>query len=144
MQYKFRGKRIDNGEWVYGDKLTTPQGTFIIPDQADSEAKHLYGQGDWTLCVDSFFEVHPDSVGMLAQSQRYKGNDRDIYKDDIFTNKAGSLYVVIWNPLSVRFQLKTYKRGPGSGQCWPFEWTGYDNFSLIGNTTDNPELLEKQ
>lgn len=28
---QYRGKRIDNGEWVYGNGVKTPYGTYIIP-----------------------------------------------------------------------------------------------------------------
>lgn len=35
MQYKFRGKRSDNKEWVYGSLITTPDGTYIL-EEGDS------------------------------------------------------------------------------------------------------------
>lgn len=33
-EIKFRGKRIDNGEWIEGDLLRMNGHTFIFPDPA--------------------------------------------------------------------------------------------------------------
>lgn len=63
--YKFRGKRIDNGEWVHGYYakygFTNKEKDYIIPSYASA----LYG-----------FEVDPATVG------QYTGI-KDIYKGDI-------------------------------------------------------------
>jgi hypothetical protein len=141
-ELKFRGKRKDNGEWVYGGYCE-----FYVEYDTDESGETVESSsrlGHFIFMRNAIHEeVHPESVGQLAQSMRYQGVDREIYKDDIFINKKdASLYVVIWNPLSVRFQIKTHKIGEGSGQCWPFKWTGYDYFDLIGNTTDHPDLLK--
>ena len=72
---KFRGKRIDNGEWVYGD-LITGQGAkygnmYILPQT------QFYPSG----CNDlDGWNVIPDTVGQLRHINKYgEYYDGDIY-----------------------------------------------------------------
>ena len=56
---KYRGKRKDNGEWVYGDKVSVRKRCYIIcgiPATSDDVVLTFIGQG----CI---FEVIPETVG---------------------------------------------------------------------------------
>ena len=56
---KYRGKRKDNGEWVYGDKVSVRKRCYIIcgiPATSDDMVLTFIGQG----CI---FEVIPETVG---------------------------------------------------------------------------------
>ena len=55
---KFRGKRVDNGEFVFGDIAHTEVG----------------------ILMDGGFEVVPDSVAQLVG---YDANGREVYEDDV-------------------------------------------------------------
>lgn len=72
---KYRGKRVDNGEWVYGyyflmDNATISNPTYIIPVYASA----FYG-----------FEVIPETVG---QYTTFDANDKqELYKGDIVKTK---------------------------------------------------------
>ena len=75
-EIKFRGKQIDNGEWVYGDLSVgsaehgwDESKIFIIPRQLLLER----------------IEVHPDSVGQYIDLKDKNGKDLGWWEGDICT-----------------------------------------------------------
>lgn len=119
----FRGKKIDNGEWVEGCLFKMWKKTYI-----------LWGT---TNNVPDMIEVIPETVG------QYTGltdkNGVKIFEGDIVTipgSKRMGLPAEIWyNELKTTFEIRR---------------TGFNNISLfeaqewcevIGNIHDNPELL---
>ena len=126
----FRGKRIDNGKWVYGAYQPTVE----------------WGGRKWDVSIASATEygwledilVIPETVG------QYTGltdkNGRGIFEGDIikrFWLGAEIIYCVQYDSGNARFIGKAMnKRG----------FTTFDNdgemFEIIGNIHDNPELLE--
>jgi hypothetical protein len=74
-EIKFRGKRINNGEWVYGSLFY--------------ETKYTIGS-DITFIITDFtphgfvkFHVDPDSIGQLIGLKDKNGNNTCIYEGDI-------------------------------------------------------------
>ena len=152
----FRGKRIDNGEWVEGAycKHDTVK-VFLSSD--DPKTKHL-------IVADAFcdwgfepalvgHEVDPDTVGECCGGLRDK-NGKLIFEGDIFSIEDEIVAVVIFQDGC--FRMEEYglcgtwtesgfdECGGGWGviQCDPIDWYTIGDMEAIGNVTDNPELLK--
>lgn len=84
MKIKFRGKRLDNGEYVYGDFLhSVPMSSFTgIIDE------------------DGFVhEIKPDSQKQLVG---YDSNGVEVYEDDTLIGEEGIKkydYVALYQPM---------------------------------------------
>lgn len=122
-QIKFRGKRSDNGMWIDGDLVTslTPRGSMI-----KCPAIHtVYGT------IGTFF-VFPKTVG---QNTGFKDcNGREIYEDDIVTDKYGSIGKIAFTDYGWNVDC--------AGDLFPVVEMIEEGLQVIGNIYDNPELLE--
>lgn len=137
---KFRGRRIDNNEWVYGYlySLQLPSGEACMiltqdNNHLDNSLKPKYHLA-FTLWVDLFI-VNPVTVGQFTSL--YDKNGKEIYEGDIL--KADDVEL-----LEVRFV-----RG-----VFAFLWNGNldDEFptgssthewaNVIGNIHDNSDLMK--
>ncbi len=145
MQYKFRGKRIDNGEWVHGllSKSFTESSKYASIGSYITEyiEDDLVQRGIAEYGVFNSHEVQPDSVGMKVEWNN-KFVD-DLYQGDIvqYNSTEGKVYVheVWWSIQNASwcFGIMPIKQIVESGYFQGM------NLKVIGNTTDNPELLEE-
>lgn len=124
-EIKFRGKRIDTGEWVYGNLLQDSGLCFIVKNIEELTEK------PFNECL-----VDADTVG------QYTGlKDRDmneIYEGDLLLS-VEMVWEVVYDENLASFVLCTeYGRGstPLGEMIRPFD------FKISGNIHDNPELLE--
>ena len=134
----FRGKRIDNGEWVEG---LLSQTTVIAPNKPAYVALTIdeLGKKPFDGC---WHEVDPDTVG------QYTGltdkNGKKIFEGDIvlgrfeFGMKVPSLVVFRDGAFGLEWEH--------AGKTVFTVFTGFCNvtFEVIGNVFDNPELLNKE
>lgn len=149
-EIKFRGKRIDNGEWVYGS-LVIDEGKYYICLGINEHIK----RNDYEVYM---VEVIPETIG------QYTGlcdkNEKEIYENDIVTGinypfmdeeKQNYIGIVVFYEDAAMFGyeyqcVRKDKRGISNGINNEFQ-ADKDLFcnelEIIGNITDNPELLQE-
>lgn len=133
---RFRGKRIDNGEWVYGSLLDDfGKKTWIVNTIQD--IKDAMSDNVW-------FEVDPSTVGQYTGLKDRNG--RDIYEGDVVRlddDDASTFSEVFYDggALCVRSSDFTYEYDV-IAIGWANENLRVD-VEVIGNIHDNPELLEE-
>lgn len=136
--YLFRGKRVDNGEWVVGAAL---------PHDNNGEVT-IFRQNQRDGALEGF-EVVLETVGQAT------GYDSYFVGDIIKSEQDGMLGVI-------RFGEYQNPNCSGNGEChlgFSIEWYGkysdiirrdlgwwvkaaHKDIDIVGNIHDNPELLE--
>jgi len=133
-EYKFRGKRIDNGEWVYGVPLFYGDGIFI----STGELKNNNG-ADWRIKA---FEVDPETVGQYTEhldSNKKEIYSKDIVEANIYSDEVPQILDVYYNDFMTAFVIDYVD---SDSEVVPIGFFA-GSLRIIGNSIENPELLEK-
>ena len=124
----FRGKRVDNGEWIEGDLIQSRDKTYIHPK---ANSFRVSETGLSKLIV--LREVFPETVG------QYTGltdkNGKKIFEGDIIRSNSERGYIEYY-PNDCAFEVVD-----DHGFYWLI--SEMSNIEVIGNIHDNPELLEE-
>ena len=123
----FRGKRLDNGEWVYGYYVYVPNHWH----RQEHLIQPVAGNGRLaTLC-----KVDPKTVGQFTG--KFDKTGKRIFEGDI-CRVYNLIYKVEFNYSLWEFVILSEKV-----YCNPaFDSYCGDRCEIIGNISDNPELLE--
>ena len=135
----FRGKRIDDGEWVEGSLVHR---TKFYGDTDDRY--FIICNGEFHYDYYDAVEVDPKTVGQFTGV--LDKNDKKIFEGDVVKTKYGRLCVVVWFSSQVCncWDLETIRTLDNVRITPP---TSIDlfkkcNLEVVGNIHDNPELLE--
>lgn len=130
-EIKFRGKRLDNGEWESGDLLENQGRNFIY--HATSEST-IEDNDDGRIVVVAV-EVDPATVGQYTGLKDKNGEE--ICEGDVLTDKFGSIGVVEWRNCGFVVNF-------GDVDIFLISDCFDDSYQMwaIGNMHDNPELLK--
>lgn len=124
-EIKFRGKRLDNGEWVVG--------SYIKAENRDLSIAHQivpYESGE------AVREVDPVTVGQYTGLKDKNG--REIYEEDILLDESG-VYAVVY------YSMGTFCVDFGEGFDLQYFTDGiHEICEVIGNIHDDPELLKTE
>ena len=134
----FRGKRVDNGELIYGH--------LVVADGQINAGKHYilstaadfsFGDNGNRVRIGCFVEVDPKTVGQYTGLRDKNGVK--IFEGDIVEHDFGNYHI------GNRVAVVEYSQKYCGFQLCPKDNWAYcemDDCVVIGNVHDNPELLE--
>jgi uncharacterized phage protein (TIGR01671 family) len=129
----FRGKRLDNGEWVEGSLHI--EWVETRKDGSRNKDYRILGMRGECYYVDS------DTVGQYTML--WDKNGKKIFEGDIIKDDWRKIYRVIFTTKSCGFMAECavapneYEKG-----CYRFGDAWCETIAVIGNIHDNPELLK--
>lgn len=101
----FRGKRVDNGEWIYGSLVT---GAFV-KSATGQDIPYIFNTDECSNadCFEDFtddygyYEVDPSTVGQYTGLTDSKGNK--VFEGDIVKGGIYTAYEIKWDSYRAEF-----------------------------------------
>lgn len=136
-EIKFRGKRIFDGSWAYGDMLHNSSNVpaWIMESHNPNSV---------------YINIDPETVGQFTGSRQ---NDTDFYEGDIMSftvfdyNGADTQYTGVIKWCGSRFMIwhDNDQEFYGADGAFDLDWViaQHDEPEVIGNIYENPELVKE-
>lgn len=136
----FRGKSKDSGEWIYGEY--SPEQGKLPPNIFPNNMDFVNRCGD--TCIEyEGVAVIPETVGQYTDlldkngNKIFEGDILSAHFDDMFTESETHAYV-LWRVYGWHI------REPAYGENGIDILDNADEWEVIGNIYDNPELLDTE
>jgi uncharacterized phage protein (TIGR01671 family) len=136
---EFRGKRLDNGEWVYGNLIVNRDYAVSEKQNGDVDIE-LKSVRTKITTIHFSADIEPEAVGQYAGLEDKNG--MKIFEGDIVNStatgddeNAGEKYGVVFENLA--FMIRRGKT------CYMLCNYDSEDLEVIGNIHDNSELLKE-
>ena len=137
----FRGKRVDNGEWVYGDLAHSVRSANGRKPHKSWIVDGYFSNGGWLTPLKRY-AVIDKSIGEYTSLKDRNGNE--IFEGDILIYVVDGeygvdeKYLVVFDDDEAAFRTKYYCKDKYMSYV---DIVPCEHFEVIGNIYDNPELL---
>ena len=144
----FRGKRLDNGEWVSSGNIITfnDEGDgkmFFIPEM-NSKCTCTHDERDNILSFNSgtFYKVAHETVGQFTGL--IDKNGKKIFEGDLIRHYNQSNHPEAYDLYRVEFDVRGCMWVGRYNDNYAAQLRNYlgEHYEVVGNIHDNPELLE--
>ena len=131
-EIKFRGKRVDNGEWVYG--------SLLISEHQEKNLEPLH----YFICPldKGYHRVIPDTVGQFTGL--HDKNGKETYEGDIVKHHDDILSVVIYNSVHCAYVMTDITGNRNRCQCDKLGSYSSLWIEVVGSIYENPDLLSAE
>lgn len=141
-EIKFRGKRLDNGEWEYGDLLQYDDGSVCIGVHSKNYTDDGFNVGQYHHIAP----VNEDTVGEYTGLKDRKGiaiYEGDVIRSPLSEDKTRP-HRIFYHTGNAAFMGALIDRKELCYLRLDQDWIYKFGKEVIGNIHDNPELLKNE